>query len=323
LFVGIALLPVPWVSIVSSALGQAQTQGRSHRDPPPRPGKPEGRFPNVEDVQSESLIEREPPAPIDSSVRSQRNSGKPWDGRRVGDPPRDSDHEVARSQTLRAHARRRLASPPLMYEDQFIQNFFTFGLARSAIYDETLYWNYQFRAAYNNSAASLISALELGRTVFESAAYAARNRTAHWYVYDLYKTYLMRDPDSTRWANREATVGTNGREYVRRGFEESGEFMTLMANIVPSGSPSTTATSLFSARVDPRNQPGNGMLTRDAAWSVPLLSLPGRNGLDLGLGLSYCSMVWTRSGPYIYFDEDNGFPSPGFRRIRPIIFPRT
>ena len=24
-------------------------------------------------------------------------------------------------------------------------------------------------------------------------------------------------------------------------------------------------------------------------------------------------MVWTRSGPYIYFDEDNGFPSPGFR----------
>ena len=21
-------------------------------------------------------------------------------------------------------------------------------------------------------------------------------------------------------------------------------------------------------------------------------------------------MVWTRSGPYIYFDEDNGFPAP-------------
>ena len=50
------------------------------------------------------------------------------------------------------------------------------------------------------------------------------------------------------------------------------------------------------------------MLTRDAAWSVSLLSLPGRNGLDLGLALSYSSMVWTRSGPYIYFDEDKGFP---------------
>ena len=55
------------------------------------------------------------------------------------------------------------------------------------------------------------------------------------------------------------------------------------------------------------------MLSRDANWSVPLLSLPGRAGLDLGLALSYSSMVWTRSGPYIYFDEDNGFPSPGFR----------
>src|SRR6185369_15659132 len=71
--------------------------------------------------------------------------------------------------------------------------------------------------------------------------------------------------------------------------------------------------SLISARVDPRNQPGNGMLTRDATWSMPLMSLPGRAGLDLGLILAYSSMVWTRSGPYIYFDEDNGFPSPGFR----------
>src|SRR5262249_57744133 len=83
--------------------------------------------------------------------------------------------------------------------------------------------------------------------------------------------------------------------------------------ITLSGPPSATASSLLSARVDPRNQPGNGMLTRDAAWGVSLLSLPGRNGLDLGLALSYSSMVWTRSGPYIYFDEDNGFPSPGFR----------
>ena len=201
-----------------------------------------------------------------------------------------------------------------MYEDQFIQNFFSLALARSATYDETLYWNYLFRAAYNESAASVKhAAIEFGRTLFESAAYAARNRSAHDYVYDLYKTYLMRDPDATGWANWEATVATSGREYVRRGFEECGEFATLLASLVPSGPPSATATSLVSARVDPRNQPGNGMLTRDAAWTVPLLSLPGRNGLDLGLALSYSSMVWTRSGPYIYFDEDNGFPSPGFR----------
>jgi len=30
-------------------------------------------------------------------------------------------------------------------------------------------------------------------------------------------------------------------------------------------------------------------------------------------------MVWTRSGPYVYFDEDDGFPSPGFRLGFPTI----
>jgi hypothetical protein len=36
-------------------------------------------------------------------------------------------------------------------------------------------------------------------TLFESAEYAARNRSNHDYVYDLYKTYLMRDPDQGGW----------------------------------------------------------------------------------------------------------------------------
>jgi hypothetical protein len=71
--------------------------------------------------------------------------------------------------------------------------------------------------------------------------------------------------------------------------------------LVPGGPANATGFVVDFARVDPRNQPGNGLLTRDAAWTVPLLSLPGRNGLDLGLALSYSSMVWTRSGPYIYF----------------------
>ncbi|HEX5602417.1 MAG TPA: DUF4214 domain-containing protein [Pyrinomonadaceae bacterium] len=312
LLIGVALLPAPFVSMLVRAMDQGQ--GRGRQTAPPRPGKPEGAFPGLDDVKNESSIEREPPAPIPSTIRSQRNSGKPWDGRRVGDPPRDSDHGDGRGQTLRSHARRRMRVLPLMYEDQFIQNFFNVALVRNATSEETLYWNYQLRAGYNESAWSLKSAaIEFGRTLFESAAYAARGRDAHGYVYDLYKTYLMREPDAGGWATWEGLVGSHGREYVRRGFEESGEFAGLLASITPSGPTSSTASSLISARVDPRNQPGNGMLTRDAAWSVPLLSLPGRNGLDLGLALSYSSMVWTRSGPYIYFDEDNGFPSPGFR----------
>jgi hypothetical protein len=169
LFIGVALLPVPCVSIIVNALAQGQSQDhRQTNGPPPRPGKPEGTFPNLEDVQNESLIEREPPAPIPSTVRTQRNSGKPWDGRRVGDPepPRGLDH--GGGPTLRAHARRRVTSPPLLYEDQFIQNFFTLGWARSATNDETLYWNYQLRGAYNQGSESLKNAaIELGRTLYE------------------------------------------------------------------------------------------------------------------------------------------------------------
>src|SRR5678815_5055894 len=140
-----------------------------------------------------------------------------------------------------------------------------------------------------------------------------------WYVYDLYKTFLLRDPDASGWAYWESVVTVNGRVNVRRAFEEAPEFATVVANIVPNGAATANAASLITARVDPRNQAGRGMLSRDATWSVPLLSLPGRNGLDLGLGLSYSSMVWTRSGPYLHFDEDNGSPSPGFRLGFPVV----
>ena len=322
----IALLPLPGVSLLISGVAQGRFEERRGQ---PKPGKPEGDWPNLDQVKDEAYLENEAPPPIPSTLRSRKNDGKPWDGRRVGDPDdntpqrgnagstvaSDAKPTTARrsGQTRRAHARVRMALPPPPH-DQFVQNFFTWALTRSPNSEETTYWYDQLRKAYPNGATSLkLAGIELGRTLFESAEYAARNRDAHWYVYDLFKTYLMRDPDAGGWAMWEGLVPTHGREYVRRGFEESGEFATLSANITTSGSPSSTAASLISARVDPRNQPGTGMLSRDTNWSLPLLSLPGRNELDLGLALAYSSMVWTRSGPYIYFDEDNGFPSPGFR----------
>jgi YD repeat-containing protein len=263
-------------------------------------------LPNLDEVRDESRLEREAPPPIASTIRSQKNTGKPWDGRRVGDPwpQKKSNHATNRS----------VRTPPLLFDDQFVQNFYACAVARNPVPNENTYWYDHLRVAYAQGQASLkLAAIELGRSLFELAEYTVRNRDNHWYVYDLYKAYLMRDPDPTGWANWEATVATHGREYVRRGFEESGEFAAIVANLVPNGPATANAASLISARVDPRNQPGNGMLTRDASWTVPLLSLPGRAGLDLGLTLSYSSMVWTRSGPFIYFDEDNGFPSPGFR----------
>ena len=320
-----ALLPMHRIWLLATEASQGPPED-SEQKAKPKPGKPEGLFPKLDDVRKEKQLEREAPPPVPSTIRSTRNTGKPWDGRRVGDPwpigtLDQAVNRTARSQrTWRAHASKWSNPPTTVLDDQFVQNFFTRALARNAFSDENTYWYDHLRVACGQGQEALkLAAIEFGRTLFESAEYDARNRDNHWYVYDLYKAYLMRDPDSGGWATWEGIVATNGREYVRRGFEESGEFSTLISNLLPNGSATSNAASLISARVDARNQPGYGMLTRDATWSIPLLSLPGRAGLDLGLGLSYSSMIWTRSGPYIYFDEDNGFPSPGFRLGFPIV----
>src|ERR1044072_4984226 len=270
-----SLLLLPNVSLLSEA-SQGQGQGAS-RSPRPGPKKPEGTLPDLEDVKNESHVEREAPPPIPSTVRAHKNPEQPWNGRRVGDPEtqqRPVDQPDEEKHTRRAHARRRTAPQPL-YEDQFIQNFFSLALLRSANADETLFWNYQLRAAYNQSQTSLkLAAIELGKTLFDSASYAARNRDNHWYVYDLYKTFLMRDPDSSGWAYWESQVVPNVRDNVRRAFEEAPECATLLSTIVLSGPVGSNPASLITARVEPRNEPGNGMLSRDVRWSVPLLSLP-------------------------------------------------
>ena len=198
--------------------------------------------------------------------------------------------------------------------DFFTQNFIQVALNRTPNQDEVNYWEDIFRAAYAHQQGSMMIAVrEMARTVFESAEYAGRGRDNHWYVYDLYETYLMRYPDAPGWGFWEGQCNTYGREQVRRAFDECGEFAGNVAAIQPTGSVSSSVYSLQSSRVNPENQTGNQLLARDAEWSASLLSLPGRAGLDLGLGLSYSSNVWTRSGPYAYFDEDNGTLSPGFR----------
>src|SRR6185503_4688107 len=116
-----SLLLLPGVSLLSEA-----SQGQSAaRDARPRHKRPEGTLPDLEEVKNESHVEREAPPPIPSTVRAKRNEGKPWDGRRVGDPENSQrDQSEVERQTRRAHARRR-ATPPPLYENQFIQNFFS------------------------------------------------------------------------------------------------------------------------------------------------------------------------------------------------------
>jgi YD repeat-containing protein len=318
-----SLLLVPNAPLVdNSASAQGQNQS-SNREGRPRPGKPEGSLPDLEEVQNVSHLEREPAAPGASTMRSPKVPLQPWNGKRVGDPGTRGELGLSRARTgrtRRAHASKSAVAPPTVPDDQFITNFFTYAVLRAPAAAELTFWKDQLRVAHGQGPESLkLAAVELGKTLFESAEYATPERTAEQYVHDLYRTYLMRAPDSGGWAHWTGDVGNVGRENVRRAFEECSEFAAILASIVPNGSPTSNPTSLISARLNPKNQPGNGMLTRDGTWSVSLVSLPGRAGLDLGLGLSYSSAVWTRSGPYIHFDEDNGFPSPGFRLGFPVV----
>jgi RHS repeat-associated protein len=70
------------------------------------------------------------------------------------------------------------------------------------------------------------------------------------------------------------------------------------------------------ARVRPQNEVGEHGIdlgSRNFNWGLPLVSLPGRAGMDLNLGLVYNSLVWTRQGNSIMYNADHGFPSPGFQ----------
>lgn len=197
--------------------------------------------------------------------------------------------------------------------DQFAQNFLQRGLGRSPNSNEGGYWTDIMRSAYTQGQTSMLFAMtEFGMTVFESAEYAGRNRTNHEFVYDLYKTYLMRDPDQEGWDFWTGVCNAYGRPAVRNAFEESSEFHNIVATLSASGNPSSGVSSLATARTDPFNQSGNQVQARDCEFTIPLLSLPGRAGLDLGLSVTYSSLVWTQSGPYVYFDSDNGGMGPGF-----------
>jgi hypothetical protein len=309
-----------------------QTNGnaRKVKAEPPQKGPPSATLPNLDEVRRSPRVNPETPFPVSSSSRSRRKPLQPRNGKKVGDPGTTGSSIGANrmpvsTQTVsrRLHHARGKAitiAPTPLGDDQFVQNFVYWALLRNPYSNEQTYWTDIVRSAYPQGQTSMLIAMrEFGRTIFESAAYAARpyrdcsnSTSSHNYVYDLYKSYLMRDPDQGGWDFWAGQCQSYGQSQVRAAFDESGEFSNLVASLTPNGSASSAVGSLSSARVDPFNQTGDQLEARDCEWSLPLLSLPGRAGLDLGLGLSYSSLVWTRSGSYLYFDEDYGSPSPGF-----------
>jgi len=79
---------------------------------------------------------------------------------------------------------------------------------------------------------------------------------------------------------------------------------------------------LAASRLSPRNATGGtDLYSQNFAWGRNLVSLPGRAGMDLSLGIAYNSLVWTKSGEDLYYDVDRGNAGPGFRLGFPVIEP--
>ena len=76
------------------------------------------------------------------------------------------------------------------------------------------------------------------------------------------------------------------------------------------------------ARSRPENEtgaPGIDLGSRNFNWGTPLVTLPGRAGMDLNFGITYNSLVWTKQGSSVMFNADQGIPSPGFRLSIPTL----
>jgi RHS repeat-associated protein len=96
-------------------------------------------------------------------------------------------------------------------------------------------------------------------------------------------------------------------------------------NAVGEGAAPVTDQRFSTARTRPENETGQegvDLGSRNLNWSLPILSLPGRAGLDLSLTLTYNSLVWTQQDYIIKYNADRGFPAPGFRIGFPVLQPR-
>jgi YD repeat-containing protein len=120
-------------------------------------------------------------------------------------------------------------------------------------------------------------------------------------------------PRASAYKNSWISLNGAGNEAAVRVFSA----MPALAPVAAPPPPPPSFTSLPEALLDARNRTGSGgedLFSGNYNFSVPLVSLPGRNGLDLNLSLSYNSLVWVRYNNTVSFEPDY-YPSltPGFR----------
>jgi YD repeat-containing protein len=221
--------------------------------------------------------------------------------------------------------------------ERYVRDFYQAALARQPSAVELQDWMNRLTQAQSEEQL-IAQAQSLGAQLFTSTEYAARNRSDSDYVSDLYWAYLQRAPDQgglNFWTGPIAACGSDQqcratkRAETRVSFDQSDEFKEKVRRLCGTSSAASdnggVGYDFATARLDPNNRTGGGgadPYSRNFNFSIPILSLPGRAGIDLGLVLSYNSLVWTKDSTGITFDADEGFPSSGFRLGFPVVQPK-
>ncbi|HYX29056.1 MAG TPA: RHS repeat-associated core domain-containing protein [Pyrinomonadaceae bacterium] len=89
--------------------------------------------------------------------------------------------------------------------------------------------------------------------------------------------------------------------------------------VLPQGGGAGWNDTNYWSADDPANGVGNppgaavdgGAGSANFQFAAPVISLPGR-GINIALGLSYNSRLWNRANSEIDYDNDRGWPAPGF-----------
>jgi RHS repeat-associated protein len=111
---------------------------------------------------------------------------------------------------------------------RFIKNLYYNCLARDPNSTELQQKTDQLAQAGVQGLPQLLAAAKsAARGLFESAEYAARNRTNTQYVTDLYNAYLQRAPDTSGLNFWVQDAQNNGRAHTLASFEASTEFAAL------------------------------------------------------------------------------------------------
>lgn len=108
---------------------------------------------------------------------------------------------------------------------------------------------------------------------------------------------------------------SNGQyEYKSLGIDED---VAVPSSYVKQVGEAVSGDDLAVARLSQRNMTGSSNLySQNFHWGTTLVSLPGRSGMDAGIGISYNSLAaWVKEpvSNTMVFDPDMGNITPGFR----------